>query len=148
MLKKVFLKILRNSQEMHCAAVSNKYFLIRFPPQWNVFMPEGLQLYQKRDSDTCFPVNFLNFFAEHLRLWETVSCRNSRPEVFLGKGVLKICSKFTGEHPCRSVISIKLQSNFVEIALWYRCSLVNLLHNFRTLFLKNASGWLLLYVLN
>ena len=29
--------------------------------------------------------------------------------MFLGKGVLKICSKFTGEHPCRSVISIKLQ---------------------------------------
>ena len=33
-------------------------------------------------------------------------------EKVLGKGVLKICSKFTGEHPCRSVISIKLQSNF------------------------------------
>ena len=33
--------------------------------------------------------------------------RSSRPEVFLGKGVLKIGSKFTGEHPCRSVISIK-----------------------------------------
>ena len=29
-------------------------------------------------------------------LW-TVSC----PEVFLGKGVLRICSKFTGEQPCR-----------------------------------------------
>ena len=27
------------------------------------------------------------------------------------KCVLKICSKFTGEHPCLSVISIKLQSN-------------------------------------
>ena len=26
--------------------------------------------------------------------------RSSHPEVFLGKGVLKICSKFTGEHPC------------------------------------------------
>ena len=26
------------------------------------------------------------------------SIRSSRPEVFLGKGVLKICSKFTGEH--------------------------------------------------
>ena len=25
-----------------------------------------------------------------------------RPEVFVGKRVLKICSKFTGEHPCRS----------------------------------------------
>ena len=37
-------------------------------------------------------------------------CRSSRPEVFLGKVVLKICSKFTGERPCRSVISIKLQS--------------------------------------
>ena len=34
--------------------------------------------------------------------------RSSLPEVFLGKGVLKICSKLTGEHPCRSVISIKL----------------------------------------
>ena len=30
--------------------------------------------------------------------------RTSHPEVFLRKGVLKICSKFTGEHPCRSVI--------------------------------------------
>ena len=29
--------------------------------------------------------------------------RSSHPEVFLGKGILKICSKFIGEHPCRSV---------------------------------------------
>ena len=35
--------------------------------------------------------------------------RSSRPEVFLGKGVLKICNKFTGEQSCRSVISVKLQ---------------------------------------
>ena len=34
--------------------------------------------------------------------------RSSPPEVISGKGVLKICGKFTGEHPCRSVISIKL----------------------------------------
>ena len=27
--------------------------------------------------------------------------RSSHPEVFLEKGVLKICSKFTGEHSCR-----------------------------------------------
>ena len=32
--------------------------------------------------------------------------RSSRPEVFLGKGVLNICSKFTGEHPCRIAIFI------------------------------------------
>ena len=34
--------------------------------------------------------------------------------VFLGKGVRKICSKFTGEHPCRSAISVKLLCNFIE----------------------------------
>ena len=43
--------------------------------------------------------------------------RNSRPEVLLEKGVLKICSKFTREHPCRSAISIKLQSNFIDLIL-------------------------------
>ena len=35
--------------------------------------------------------------------------RSSLSEVFMGKGVLKICSKFTGEHPCQSTISIKLR---------------------------------------
>ena len=30
--------------------------------------------------------------------------RSSHPEVFLGKGVLKICSKFTGEHPCQRAV--------------------------------------------
>ena len=55
----------------------------------------------------------------------------------LWKGVLKLCSKFTRKRPCRSVISIKLQSNFIEIALWHRCSPVNLLHIFRTPFHRN-----------
>ena len=36
--------------------------------------------------------------------------RSSLPEVFLVKSVLKICSKFTVKHPCRGMISIKLQS--------------------------------------
>ena len=35
---------------------------------------------------------------------------SSRPKVFLRKGVLRICSKFTGEHPCQIAIPIKLQS--------------------------------------
>ena len=67
-------------------------------------------------------------------------CRSSRPEVLLGKSVLKICSKFTGEHPCRSAISIKLESNFIEITLRHGCPPINLLHIFRTLFLKNTFG--------
>ena len=44
--------------------------------------------------------------------WNLTFCRSSRPEVFIGKGVLKICSIFTEEHPYRSAILIKLQSNF------------------------------------
>ena len=51
---------------------------------------------------------------------------SSQPEVFLEKAVLKICSKFTGEHPCRSVISIKLLC--------------------RAPFIKSTSGWLLLII--
>ena len=64
--------------------------------------------------------------------------------MFLGKGVLKTCSKFTGKHPCRSVILIKFQSNFIEITLRHGCSPVNLLYIFRTPFYKNTSGELLL----
>ena len=37
--------------------------------------------------------------------------------MFLRNRILKICSKFTVEHPCRSVILIWLQSNFIEITL-------------------------------
>ena len=51
--------------------------------------------------------------------------RGSQPEVFLGKGVPKICSKFTGEHPCRCAIeithlhgcSVNLQRIFVRIPM-------------------------------
>ena len=35
-------------------------------------------------------------------------------------------------------------ANFIEIALWHGCSLVNLLHIFRTPLPKSTSGWLLL----
>ena len=62
--------------------------------------------------------------------------RSSRPEVFLGKDVLRIFSKFTGEHPCRSTISIKLQSSFIENTLRHGCLSVNLVHIFRTPFLR------------
>ena len=61
-----------------------------------------------------------------------------------GKGALKICIKFTREHPCRSVISIKLLYNFSKIILWYECSPINLLHIFRTPFPENPTAGLLL----
>ena len=69
--------------------------------------------------------------------------RSSHLEVFLVKSVLKICIKLTGELPWRSVISIKLQSNFIEITLRV-CSPVNLLNISRIPFSNNTSGWLVL----
>ena len=54
-------------------------------------------IFLKSDISLCFP-------------GKTGHIRRSQPEVFLRKGALKIYSKFTAEHPHRSVISIKLQS--------------------------------------
>ena len=76
------------------------------------------------------------------------SSRGSHPEGFLRKGVLKIYSKFTGEHPCRSAISIMLLCNSTEIAFRHGCSPVNFQHIFRTPFPRNTSEWLLLEFLD
>ena len=83
-------------------------------------------------------------------LWNMLEKRgkSSLLDVFLGKGVLKICTKFKGEHPWRSSISIKLLCNFIEIALRHECSPINLLHIIRTPFLKKTSEWLLLKIVH
>ena len=60
--------------------------------------------------------------------------------MFLKKAVLKICSKFIGEHPCRSVISIELFWKIIDITHKHGYSPVNLLHIFRAPFTKNISG--------
>ena len=72
----------------------------------------------------------------------TTLFRSSPSYVFLGIGVPKIYKRFTGECPCRSVVLVKLQSNFIEITLRHGCSPVNLLHIFWTTFPKNTSGGL------
>ena len=48
----------------------------------------------------------------------------------------------------RGMVSIKLQSSFIEITLGHGCSPVRLLHIFGTLFLKNTSGRLLLLLVS
>ena len=117
----MFLEISQESQENSCARVS---FLIKL-------QAEACNFIKKETLAQVFPVNFAKFRSSHL-------------EVFSEKGVLKICSKFMGEHPCRCVISIKLLYNFIELALRHRFSPVNFLHIFRTPFPKNTSGRLLL----
>ena len=57
-----------------------------------------------------------------------------------GKSAVKICSKFTEEHPCWSVIYIKFLCNFVEIILRHACPPVNLLYAFRTPFNWNHTS--------
>ena len=46
--------------------------------------------------------------------------------MFLGKSVLKICSRFTGEHPGQRVISIKWLCHVIEIARGNESSPVHL----------------------
>ena len=92
--------------------------------------------------ENIFPSKFINLIGYSIH--GLLQIRSSPPEVFFGKGVLKIWSKFTGEHPYRSVISIKLQSNFIETTLRHGCSSMNLLHIFRTPFYKSTYGGLLL----
>ena len=38
--------------------------------------------------------------------------------MFLRKGVLKLCGKFVGEHPCRTAISINLQLYLNRTSAW------------------------------
>ena len=59
--------------------------------------------------------------------------------MFLGKVVLKICSKGTGEHPCRSVTLLKLQ--FGMGVLLYICCIIS-----EHLFLKTPLKRVLLKV--
>ena len=63
--------------------------------------------------------------------------------MFLKKGVLELCSKFTGEHPCQSGTSMKLQSNLLKLHFGMRVFAISLLYIFRTPLPKNSSGWLL-----
>ena len=78
----------------------------------------------------------IHIFFVHLFTIFTLQKQPSRG--ILGIGVLKICSKFTGKYPCRSMISIKFQSNFIEITFGGAYSLVNLLHIFREPFYENT----------
>ena len=73
--------------------------------------------------------------------------KRSLQKVFLGKGVQKICTKFTWEHQRLSEISIKLLCNFIEITLRHGCSPVNLLNIFRTPFPTKTFGGLLLKII-
>ena len=66
------------------------------------------------------------FFFPIISLLEKLIYRSNHQEEFLEKDVPKICSKFIGERPCRSAISIKLFWKFIEITLRHGCTPVNM----------------------
>ena len=73
-------------------------------------------------SNNCMASGFANMLETFINtqagvLNNFVEVRSSPQELFLGKGVLKICRKVTKEHPGRSVISIELLCKFIEMIL-------------------------------
>ena len=74
----------------------------------------------------CFQSNFYIFTLL------IIIFRNSHSEVFLRKGVLKLCSNLQE--------NTHAEVRFIEIALRHGCSAVNLLHVFRTYFLGTPLG--------
>ena len=117
--------------------------LLNFISLWPVFLAHN---YFKITTQNLWLKNCEMFTPIHERrktiaLRWVNSFRSSHPEVFSDKGVLKIWSKFTGENPCRIVISIRLLCSFVEITLRHGYSPANLLHIFITPFTKSTSGF-------
>ena len=95
---------------------------------------------------------FLDTHFQHILIWfnnlklSKGSWRSSHPEVFLGKGVLKICCKFTGDLQICCIFSEHLflrtpkACNFIKKILWHRCFPLSFAKILRTTFLQNTSG--------
>ena len=65
-------------------------------------------------------ITFHNFHLSFLKILKSTLYglfRSSHPKVFLEKDVLKICSKFTGEHPRQSLISPFLKNTSGRLLL-------------------------------
>ena len=79
--------------------------LVRLQITWSIFL-NTLSLLIKQ----CFSHRSYSAFLGNFWIMKTsiTKPRSSLAEVFLGKVVVNICSKFTGEHPHWSVISVKL----------------------------------------
>ena len=112
--------------------------LLRLVSIWN-----GLR--HKRVKTYFVFINRISVFSDWIK-WIGNTYRSRHTEMFLRKDVLKICSKFTGEHSSQSVISIKLLCSFIEIELWHVSSAVNLLRISRIPFPRKTAVWPLLHI--
>ena len=82
---------------------------------------------------------------QHIR---GLSNRNSHPEVFSKKGVLKNFIKLTGERLCQSLFFNKVAclepATLLKKRLWHRCFPVNFVTFLRTPFFIEHLWWLLI----
>ena len=93
-------------------------------------------------SDPILTGLYRQIYVKYFLEMQVMYIRSSHPELFLGKGVLKICSKITEDRQCWYAVLIKLLCHFIEITLQHWCSPVNSRHIFRTPFLMSTSRWL------
>ena len=96
--------------------LDHRLFLNNYEAYWQQDLRDTLQL---KILWKWINIHANHFLVKHMKqkLTKVVGkrSRSSSSEVFLGKSVLNIFIKFTGEHPCRSAISTKLLCNFLEI---------------------------------
>ena len=128
-----------------CVCVAFVIKGIQKQPSWGVLKKDCSENIQQVYRRTPMTKCDLNTFQSHF-------CAKWLVQKQLPRGVRRErCSEnmqqIYGKHPCRSVISTKLLWNFIEITLRHGCFPVNLLHIFRTSFLKNTPGWIFLLVL-
>ena len=135
----LFFMLFKNEQHLSLSGTFCFILMLITVPEFNVKCNVNSMLYSSINDH-------ILFFMPSVIVWFILLniFRSSSSEVFFRKTVLKIWSRFTIEHPCRSAISIRLQSNFIEIAFRHGCSQVNLEHIFRKTFYKNTSGRLFL----
>ena len=93
-----------------------------------IFGFQGFQIVQ-----TALILNPVTNFNKYIYVFfsQCLIFRSSHPDALLVKGALKICSKFTGEHLCQSVISITFQSLSLKKKLWRRRFPVNFTKSLR-----------------
>ena len=111
------------------------YFIRRYVHQMYL-LSQNYQGYRSNILFLVFNVQRRPFVRE--RTIETRIYRNSRPEVFCKKGVLRNFVKFTRKHLCQSLFLNKITGlrpvTLLEKRLWRRCLSVNFAKFLRTPF--------------
>ena len=116
-LFEIFYKRFRNIKETTSRLALEIYIEVYEPNENTVLLNKIIKFisitrHKYKKIELCMVQKLVESDVEGMKLFRSI-----HPKVFLGKGILKICSKFTGEHPYRSVISIQLLCNFIEVAL-------------------------------